>query len=83
MGNTHVEDIKANPHICILAAAHNAATPEEYIKWIQAVVKLRATILRYYKKKDRPWFATFTIEGNISSFRTITAQHSTRRTKKK
>lgn len=83
MQNTHVEDIKRNPDFTAFAAANNPSTPEEHIEWLHAVVKVRATILRYYKKKPRPWFAVFTREGNISSFRTITEEHTTRRTRPK
>lgn len=83
MGKTHVEEIKRNPHITILATSHNSSTPEEYREWLQAVIKLKAEILRLYKKKERPWFATFSREGRITSFKTITAQHTTRRTRRK
>jgi len=83
MARTHVEEIKRNPHVTILATAHNSATPEEYREWLSALIKLKPTILRMYKKKERPWFATFSREGNITSFVTITSEHKTRRTRKK
>ena len=35
-----------------------------------------------YKKEPRPWFATFSREGRIISCKTITEQHTTRRTLK-
>ncbi len=81
MGKTHVEEIKKNPNITILATAHNSAAPEEYRKWLAAVIKLKPTILRMYKKEKRPWFATFSREGKITSFKVITAEHGTRRTR--
>ena len=46
MGTTHVEEIKRNPDVTILATAHNSTTPEQYREWLSAVVKLRTTIFR-------------------------------------
>ncbi len=83
MARTHVEEIKRNPCVTILATTHGCATPEEYEEYLGAVVKLRATILRMYKKEPRPWFATFSKQGNITSFKTITAEDTTRRTRPK
>jgi hypothetical protein len=83
MGNTHVEEIKKYPNVTILATAHNSTTPEEYRQWLTAVIKLKPRILRMYKKEQRPWVATFSREANITSFRTITTAHTTRRTRKK
>ena len=83
MGETHVEEIAKNPCVTILAAAHNAATPEEFQQWLNAVVKLQHKIRRMFKHEQRPWFAKFTREGNISSFKTITPDMKTRRTRKK
>jgi hypothetical protein len=83
MGRTHVEEIKKNPNVTILATAHNSASPEEYRTWLAAVIKLKPKILRMYKKETRPWFATFSREGNITSFKTITTHHTTRRTRRK
>lgn len=83
MGRTHVEEIKKNPNVMILATARNSATPEEYRAWLAAVIGLKAKILRMYKKQPRPWFATFSRQGNITSLKTITAEHRTRRTRRK
>jgi hypothetical protein len=83
MGKTHIEEIKKHPDVTILATAHNSATPEEYKDWLQAVIKLKPHILRLYKKQARPWFATFSREGNITTCTTITPAHTTRRTRKK
>jgi len=83
MGMTHVEEIKRNPNVTILATAHNSAAPEEYRVWLTAVIKLKWKILRMYKKEQRPWFATFSREGKITSFRTIKEKDSTRRTREK
>jgi hypothetical protein len=83
MVKTHVEEIKKNPNVAILATAHNSAGAEEYRAWLTAVIKLKPKILRMYKKEPRPWFATFSREANITSFKTITAEHITRRTRQK
>lgn len=83
IARTHLEEIKRNPDITILATAHNSASPEEHRAWLAAVIKLKPKILRMYKKERRPWFATFSRDGNITSFKTITAEHRTRRTRKK
>lgn len=83
MRNTHVEEIKAHPHVTILATAHNSTTPQEYIEWLDALIKLKPEILRRFKKSERPWFATFSREARISSFKTITAADTTRRTRAK
>jgi hypothetical protein len=83
MGKTHVEEIKKHPNVTILATAHNSASPEEYKVWLAAVIKLRSKILSMYKKEKRPWFATFSREGKITSFHVITPDHKTRRTRGK
>lgn len=83
MLKTHIEEIKKHPNVTILAATHNSATPEDNVLWLQAVIKLRASILRLYKKQPRPWFATFSREGTITNFKVITAEHKTRRTRPK
>lgn len=83
MAETHVEEIKRYPNVTILATANNSASAAEYREWLAAVIDLKPEILRMYKKKPRPWFATFTRRGRISSFKTITEEHTTRRTRKK
>jgi predicted nuclease of predicted toxin-antitoxin system len=83
MLKTHLEEIKRNPHVTVLATTSNCATPEEYREWLAAVIKLKPKILRLYKKEQRPWFATFSKEGNITNLTTITEKLSTRRTRRK
>jgi predicted nuclease of predicted toxin-antitoxin system len=83
MLKTHVEEIKKHPHVTILAAAHGCSTPQEYEQQLAAVIKLKATILRMYRKIKRPWFATFSRDGNITSCTSVTAGHTTRRTRSK
>jgi len=83
MAKTHIEEIKKCPNVTIIATAHSANTPEEYRRWLGAVIKLKPKILRMYKKEQRPWFATFSLEANVTSFKTITSAHGTRRTRAK
>jgi hypothetical protein len=83
MPNTHVEDIKRYPNVTILATAHNSGAPDDARDWVDAIITLKPKILRMYKKETRPWFATFSREARITSFRTITPDHTTRRTRKK
>lgn len=83
MKKTHVEEIKRNPNVTILATAHNSSSPEEHRAWLAAVIKLKPKILRMYKNEQRPWFAIFSREGHITSCETITEKHTTRRTRKK
>jgi hypothetical protein len=83
MVKTHIEEIKRNPNVTILATSHNSTTPEEYRVWLAAVIRLKPKILRLYKKQPRPWFATFSRDANITSVKTLTERHTTRRTRKK
>jgi hypothetical protein len=83
MRQTHVEEIKGNACFTALATAHNSSSPEEHIEWVKAVIKLKPEIHRRFKKMQRPWFATFSREGNITSFKTFTASDTTRRTRPK
>jgi len=83
MGKTHIEEIKKHPNVTILATTSNPSSPEELREWLAAVIKLKATVLRMYKKHPRPWVATFSKEGSITNCTTITASHHTRRTRAK
>jgi len=83
MVKTHVEEIKQSPNVTILSAAHGSSSPEEHRACLSAIVKLKPTILRMYKNKPRPWFATFSRQAAVTSFMTITEDHFTRRTRKK
>lgn len=82
MLKTHIEEIKRNPEVTILATTRGCSTPQEYDEWISAIVGARAAILRLYKKEPRPWFATLGKSG-ITTVKTIQASDRTRRTRKK
>jgi predicted nuclease of predicted toxin-antitoxin system len=62
MRNTHREEIKRS-EIAILATAHNSAASED--DWVAALINLKSRILREYKKRERPWFATFSRTANL------------------
>ena len=56
MGKMHREEIRKS-EIAILATAHNSA--EDDAEWIAAIINLKARILREFRNRERPWFATF------------------------
>lgn len=62
MHKTHTELIKTT-QVTILATAHNSAGNLE--PWIKALVQARPKIERHFKKYERPWFATFTRQGEV------------------
>lgn len=62
MKNTHRTEIR-NSEIAILATAHNSA--EDPDEWVAAMINLKGRILREFKKRERPWFATFSRAANL------------------
>ncbi len=72
MRKTHEQDIKRNPHACILATAHNCSNAQELNDFASAVVKLASKIRDRYKKYPRPWFAKFSKDGHITKIETVT-----------
>lgn len=77
MVNTHLEEIKKNPRSCILATAHNSA--DDTREWVESLIMGRAAFERYWKKHERPCFATFNRQGQIGSRRVIRKTDRTRR----
>ena len=73
---THVETIKKTI-VAILATAHNSA--DDMDEWVDGLIAGKPAIERYFKKFPRPCFATFNRQGKISSTKTITPDHITRR----
>jgi len=62
MKNTHREEIKKT-EVAILSTAHNSADdPDE---WIAAIINLKSRIVREFKKRERPWFATFSRTASL------------------
>ncbi len=73
---THTELIKAT-QISILATAHNHAA--DMNEWVEGLIAARAQIERHFKKFERPWIATFSREGKVTSIKTIGPQAKCRR----
>ena len=62
MKNMHREEIRKS-EVAILATAHNSAENQD--EWIVAIINLKARILREFKNRERPWFATFSRTATI------------------
>jgi uncharacterized protein with PIN domain len=63
MKNTHRGEIK-NTEVAILATAHNSL--EDQDEWVAALINLKSRILREFKKRERPWFGTFSRTANLT-----------------
>jgi predicted nuclease of predicted toxin-antitoxin system len=63
MKNTHREEIQRS-EVAILATAHNSAASED--DWVVALINLKSRILREFKKRERPWFGTFSRSANLT-----------------
>ena len=73
MKHLHREEI-SKTELAILATAHNTvADPDE---WVAALINLKSRLLREFKKRERPWFGTFTRAANLN----IETVRSARRT---
>jgi len=63
MKNLHREEIRKS-QVAILATAHNnKCDPDE---WVAAIINLKPRILREFKKRERPWFATFSRKATLT-----------------
>lgn len=63
MKNLHREEIRKS-EVAILATAHNSAENQD--EWVVAIINLKARILREFKNRERPWFATFSRTANLN-----------------
>jgi len=63
MKNTHYEEIRKT-EVAILSTAHNSA--EDQDEWVAALINLKSRILREFKKRERPWFGTFSRTANLT-----------------
>jgi uncharacterized protein with PIN domain len=63
MKNTHREEIKRT-EVAILATAHNSLVDQD--EWVVAIINLKSRILREFKKRERPWFGTFSRTANLT-----------------
>lgn len=62
MKNMHRAEIRKTD-VAILATAHNSAENQD--EWVVALINLKARILREFKNRERPWFATFSRAASI------------------
>jgi hypothetical protein len=66
MAEMHRQEIARAPDICILAAAHNTVT--DVLEWVEALKTLKPKLDRNgFRKLQRPWFAKFNRNGEITS----------------
>ena len=63
MKNMHREEIRKSD-IAILATAHNSAENQD--EWVAAIINLKVRILREFKNRERPWFATFSRTAKLT-----------------
>jgi hypothetical protein len=62
MKSLHREEIRKS-EVAILATANNKqCNPDE---WVAAIINLKSVILREFRKRERPWFATFSREASL------------------
>lgn len=59
----HRQEIRRT-EIAILATAHNSC--EDQDEWVAAIINLKSRILREFKNRKRPWFATFSRTANLT-----------------
>ena len=55
MKNFHRTEIRKSD-VAILATAHNSARDQD--EWVVAIINLKSRLLREFKNRERPWFAT-------------------------
>jgi hypothetical protein len=63
MKNTHRAEIRRS-EAAIIATAHNSVASED--EWVVAIINLKSRILREFKNRQRPWFATFSRTANLT-----------------
>lgn len=63
MKNTHREEIRKT-EVAVLATAHNSSESQD--EWVVALINLKSRILREFKKRERPWFGTFSRAANLT-----------------
>lgn len=57
------EEIKRT-EIAVLATAHNSASDDD--EWVAALINLKTRVLREFKNRQRPWFATFSRAAKLN-----------------
>ena len=66
MRNAHRTEIRKT-QVSILATAHNSLPNPD--NWVAAIITAKGRILREFKKRDRPWFATISQSAVLKFFR--------------
>jgi len=75
----HVETIKNHPHTMILATASNSQG--DLKSWVNGLILAKPMIEKKYRRQDRPWYAQFDRQGNITVCKTIDCTAFTNRTR--
>lgn len=68
MREKHKDEFAKYPEAMVVATAHKTGSDE---LWAKAFIKAKAEIERLHKKRQRPWFAKITQNGEISSCKTL------------
>lgn len=63
MRNLHREEIRKSD-VAILATAHNSAKDQD--EWVVAMINLKSRLLREFKNRERPWFATISRTAKLT-----------------
>ena len=56
MRNLHRDELRKTD-IAVLATANNKALEQN--EWVDSIIGMRVQVFREFKKRKRPWFATF------------------------
>lgn len=65
MRNAHRNEIRKTK-VTILATAHNSLTTPD--NWVAAIITAKTRILREFRKRERPWFATISQSADLKFF---------------
>ena len=63
MKSLHREEIRKTQVAILATANNNKCDPDE---WVAAIINLKSRILREFKNRERPWFATFTRNSTVT-----------------
>jgi hypothetical protein len=63
MKHLHREEIRKS-QVAILATANNNRCDQD--EWVAAIINLKSRILREFKNRERPWFATFSRNATMT-----------------
>jgi uncharacterized protein with PIN domain len=63
MKSLHKQEIRKSQIAILATANNNNCDPDE---WVAAIINLKSRILREFKKRERPWFATFSRNATLT-----------------